>query len=133
MKKFIVLFMCAFIALTPFELSAQNPNTSDAVRVAKAFCTAVYRNDMSSAKSYMHPDDARRTPNIIRGVDLDACKENFRKSSYKVIPSGLSDEIITVRFYDPTQTYPSKQNRWFCCSVQLVHTTSGWLVTQYGY
>lgn len=128
--------MWAFITLVPFESSAQSRNTQDAVRVAKAFCTAVYRNDMTTAKSYMCPDDARRTPQTIRedeDLDLNECMELFRKSSYKVISNEWSDMIVTVRFYDPTQTYLSAQNRWFCCSVNLVYTKSGWQVTNYGY
>lgn len=133
MKKVIILIILAFAALIPAESSAKNPNTLGAVRVAKAFCTAVYRNDMITAKSYMCPDDARRAPQTIRGEDLNKCMEQFRRSSYKVIPSEWSDQIVTVRFYDPTQTYLSKQNRWFCCCVQLVYTAAGWQVSSYGY
>lgn len=133
MKKVIVLIMCALVAIIPFKSSAASPDTSAAVSVAKAFCTAVYRNDMGKAKSYMCPEDARRTPDTIRGQDLDNCMEKFRNSSYKVIPSEWSDHVVTVRFYNPAETYASKQNRWFCCSVQLVYTASGWKVSSYGY
>lgn len=125
--------MCAFVSLISFESSAQSSNTAGAVRVAKAFCTAVYRNDMSKAKSYMCPEDARRTPQTIRGQDLNKCMEMFRKSSYKIVPNEWSNSIVTVRFYDPNQTYLSKQNRWFCCSVELIYTGSEWKVSNYGY
>lgn len=133
MKKSISFILLALVAIIPFATAAQSSNTSDAVRVAKAFCTAVYRNDMATAKSYMYPDDARRTPDTIQRVNLEECMEMFSKSSYKVIPSGLSDDIVTVRFYDPDKTYLSKENRWFCCSVQLVYSSMGWKVTGYGY
>lgn len=132
MKK-MILIICAFAVLIPIRLAAAPKNTSGAVSIAKAFCAAVYQNDMTTAKSYMCPDDARRTPQTIRGEDLTKCKEMFRKSSYKVIPNEWSDQIVTVRFYDPSKKYLSKQNRWFCCSVQLVYTSSGWKVTSYGY
>lgn len=133
MKKVIFFIMWAFIALIPFESSAKTPDTSNAVRVAKAFCTAVYRNDMKTAKSYMTYEDARRAPQTIRGENLNDCMERFRKSSYKVVPNEYSDQIVTVRFYNPTQKYLSKQNRWFCCSIELVYTASGWKVSNYGY
>lgn len=133
MKKIITLILLSVITLIQFNASAESVNTSDAVRVAKAFCTAVYKNDMVTAKSYMFPDDARRTPDTIRNVDLNDCMQKFRKSSYKVIPSSLSDQIVTVRFFDPSQEYLSKQNRWFCCCIQLVYSEYGWKVTTYGY
>lgn len=133
MNKLITFVMCFIVALIPFESSAKTPDVASAVSVAKAFCSAVYRNDMSRAKSYMTTEDAQRTPQTIRGENLSKCMERFRKSSYKVVPDEYSNQIVTVRFYDPNQKYLSKQNRWFCCSIQLIHTVSGWKVSDYGY
>ena len=73
----------SFLALISSEMSAKTPDTSAAVSVAKAFCTAVYSNDMVKAKSFMTPEGARRTPNSIRNENLTKCMEMFRNSSYK--------------------------------------------------
>lgn len=112
--------------------SAQNA----AVNVAKKFCTAVYNNDMVTAKSYMTPEDARRTPDRMSFPNNEGREylQRLRNSRYKIIENQYSSSIVTVRFYDPKYEYLAREGRWFCCSVELVEVKKGvWKVSDYGY
>lgn len=129
MKKW---YLIAVVALCCIFASCSNKNSPEGV--ARQFVEAVYDNDMAKAKTFMVPQEARRFPDqlSLSQQELDELKEKLKNSSYKVIP-GLVDDVKTVRFYDPKQEYASKWNRWFCCSVELVKTSDGWQVTDYGY
>ncbi len=107
-----------------------------AERVARAFCEAMYDNDMKRAKSYMTTDGARRTPDSIRGYsddELNTFKANLARAKYKVIKSDFSDNVVIVRFYNPDYPYLDKRGRWFGCAIQLSKFSGKWEVTDYGY
>ena len=129
--KLKILMILAALSICVSAI-AQHP----AVDVAQKFCTAVYNNDMVTAKSYMTPESARLTPDK---MSFDATKgrqylQRLQNSEYKVIPNEYTSSIVTVRFYDPQYEYLAKAGRWFCCAISLVEVRDGfWLVTDYGY
>ena len=130
MKKYIIMLVVALF--TSCTINAQNA----AVSVATKFCTAVYLNDMETAKSYMTPEDARLTPDRMNFSEGEGRQylQRLQNSNYKIIPNEYSSSIVTVRFYDPRYEYLSDEGRWFCCSVALVEVREGvWKVTDYGY
>ena len=107
-----------------------------AERVARSFCEAMYDNNMVKAKSYMNPEDARRTPDTIRGYskeELDSFKRKLKRAKYKVIESEYTDKVVTVKFYDPDFPYLDKKGRWFGCALTLSYSNDGWKVVSYGY
>lgn len=127
MKKF--LFLVAIICLG-LSVNAQSPES-----VARKFCTAVYQKDMVKAKSYMTTEDAQRTPDKMNLTD-EECRmllSKLNNASFKTIPNEYTDKILTIRFYDPNYEYLSKNNRWFCCSIELVNNNGTWKVKAYGY
>ena len=112
--------------------SAQNA----AVNVAKKFCTALYNNDMVTAKSYMTPDVAQRTPDRMNFSNSEGREylQRLKKSRYKIIENQYTSSIVTVRFYDPNYEYLSKEGRWLYCAVELVKVREGvWKVTNASY
>ena len=126
-KVFLIL-----VAIIGFGIgaSAQSPES-----VAKKFCTAVYQRDMVTAKSYMTAEDARRTPDNMQLSD-EECRmlmNNLNKATFKIIKNEYTDKIVTVRFYDPKLEYLAKNNRWFCCSVELLNNNGVWKVRTYGF
>lgn len=128
-QKLLILLAILFIC---GSVSAQNA----AVSVAKKFCTAVYNNDMVTAKSYMTPNDARRTPDRMSFPNGEGREylQRLKNSRHKVIANEYTSTMVTVRFYDPQYEYLSKEGRWFCCAVNLVEVRNGvWKVTSYGY
>lgn len=103
--------------------------------VAKKFCIAVYQNDMAKAKSYMTIEDAKRTPDNMQ-LSEDECQLLMKKlnnASFKIVNNEFTDKIVTVRFFDPDLEYLSKNNRWFCCAIELANANGTWEVINYGY
>ena len=109
--------------------------TVRAETVARNFCEALYKNDMKKAKSYMTAEDARRTPDNIREDPeiLASYRKNLNSAKFKVIENEYTDNIVTVRFYDPSYPYLDKRGRWFGCAIELVKINGSWKVTNYGY
>jgi uncharacterized membrane protein YvbJ len=128
MKK--IVFIAVILLFSCTLANAQSPES-----IARKFCTAVYQKDMSKAKSYMTTEDARKTPDKMNLTD-EECRmllNRLNNASFKIIPNEYTDKIVTVRFYDPDYKYLAKNNRWLCCSIELVNDNNIWKVMDYGY
>ncbi|MDR1983960.1 MAG: hypothetical protein LBQ28_03955 [Prevotellaceae bacterium] len=127
MKKIYFILIALCLSSIAF---GQSPES-----IARKFCTAIYQKDIAKAKSYMTIEDARRTPDKMNLTD-EECRmllNKLNKATVKIIPNQYTDQIVTVRFYDSNYEYLAKNNRWFCCAIELVNNNGIWKVTTYGY
>ena len=127
MKRFFIILLAFSAVLCGCSQNGGRPET-----VARKFCEAMYDNDMARAKTYMVPEYAKRTPDVIQATpkQFASYKRSLKRAKCKVFPDEyLPDMCVTVRFYIPS----SPKERWLACSMEMEKVDGCWKVTTYGY